>query len=78
MELLKRLEPLALLLMFLGALCWGVLGVFGTNLLAEVFGSGTVLDVVYAVIGVAALVYLPRVVDMLMHAGDHVPHLHST
>jgi uncharacterized membrane protein YuzA (DUF378 family) len=64
--------------MFLGALCWGILGVFGTNVLAEIFGTGTLLDVVYTVLGVAGLVYVPHVLEMVMHAGDHVPHVHGT
>jgi uncharacterized membrane protein YuzA (DUF378 family) len=43
MEMLKRLEPLALFLMMIGALNWGILGLTGgdTNVLAEIFGTGT-------------------------------------
>ena len=65
MEMLRRLEPVALLLMVIGALNWGILGLTGgeTNVLAEIFGTGTFTDVVYAIIGVAALVYLPRLFE---------------
>ena len=71
MEMLKRFEPVAALLLFLGALNWGILGVTGgeTNVLAEIFGSGTLLDVVYVVVGVAALVFVPRLMDEF-HLGD--------
>ncbi len=65
MEVLKRFEPIALLLMFGGALNWGILGITDgeTNVLAEVFGTGTLIDVVYVLIGLAGLVMIPRLMD---------------
>ena len=76
MEMLKRFEPFALVLMFLGALNWGILGITDgeTNVLAEIFGTGTLTDIVYVVIGVAALMWLPRLMDTF-HLG-HGPHPH--
>jgi uncharacterized membrane protein YuzA (DUF378 family) len=74
MEILKRFEPLALFVMIVGALNWGILGVTSgdTNVLSEIFGTGTFTDVVYAVIGLAGLVYLPRLLDALhVGAGPH-------
>jgi uncharacterized membrane protein YuzA (DUF378 family) len=73
-EMLKRLDPLFLFLMIAGALNWGILGVTGgeTNLLSEIFGTGTFTDVVYVVIGVAGLVYVPRLLEALhIGAGPH-------
>jgi uncharacterized membrane protein YuzA (DUF378 family) len=65
METLKRFEPVALLLMFIGALNWGILGVTDgeTNVLSEIFGTGTLTDIVYVVIGVAALMWVPRLME---------------
>jgi uncharacterized protein len=65
MEMLRRLEPIALLLMVIGALNWGILGLTGgeTNVISEIFGTGTFTDVVYVIVGVAALVYLPRLFE---------------
>jgi uncharacterized membrane protein YuzA (DUF378 family) len=74
MEMLKRFEPLALFLMIVGALNWGILGVTGgeTNVIAEVFGTGTFTDVLYAVIGVCGLYYVPRLLETLhIGAGPH-------
>jgi uncharacterized membrane protein YuzA (DUF378 family) len=74
MEMLKRFEPLVLFLMIVGALNWGIVGVTGgdTNVLHDIFGSGTFLDVVYAVIGVAGLLYIPRLLGSLhVGAGPH-------
>ena len=77
MEMLKRFEPIALMLMFIGALNWGILGITDgeTNVLAEIFGTGTLTDVVYIVIGVAALMWLPRLLEAF-HLG-HGPHPHG-
>jgi uncharacterized membrane protein YuzA (DUF378 family) len=74
MEMLKRLEPLVLFLMIVGALNWGVVGITGgdTNVLHDIFGSGTFLDVVYTVIGVAGLLSIPRLLEAFhIGAGPH-------
>jgi uncharacterized membrane protein YuzA (DUF378 family) len=73
MELIKRLEPLAAAIIFLGALNWGILGLFGENVLADIFGSGTGRDVVYTIVGFAGLVYLPRVLAMFARFETHFP-----
>jgi uncharacterized membrane protein YuzA (DUF378 family) len=74
MEMLRRFEPVALFLMIIGALNWGIIGLTGgeTNVLSDIFGTGTVDDVVYIVIGVAGLLYIPRLLDALhIGAGPH-------
>lgn len=76
MELLKRLEPFSLVVMFLGALDWGILGVFNTNVFAQVFGSGDVLTAAYTVVGAAALLALPPLMVTVLHIDMHRPHAH--
>jgi uncharacterized membrane protein YuzA (DUF378 family) len=76
METIKRLEPIALLVMVLGALNWGMVGLFDTNVISDVFGSGTLTDVVYVVVGVCGLLYVPRLLDSL-HIGHHTPRAHG-
>ena len=65
MEYLKRLEPLALLLVLIGALNWGLVGFFHENVVASVFDDETVRDVIYAVVGLAGLYLIPRLLDWL-------------
>jgi uncharacterized membrane protein YuzA (DUF378 family) len=77
MEMLKRFEPVALLIVALGALNWGMVGLFDTNVLSDVFGSGTLTDVIYTVVGVCGLLYLPKVLETL-HLHDHMPHPRGT
>jgi len=60
MEFMKRLEPLWLALVIIGALNWLMVGLFDTNVVTEIFGSGTATDVVYVIVGVAGIAMLPR------------------
>ena len=46
-------------LTILGALNWGLIGIFGFDLVAFIFGPATIASsIVYSIIGVAALVWL--------------------
>ena len=74
MEMLKRFEPLFLLLVIVGALNWGIVGITDgdTNVLHDIFGSGTLTNVVYVVIGVAGVLAIPKLLDAL-HLGTR-PH----
>jgi uncharacterized membrane protein YuzA (DUF378 family) len=80
MEMIKRFEPLFLLVMVLGALNWGIIGITDgdTNVLSEVFGDGTLLNVVYVIVGVSGLVYVPRLLEMLHLGGGHSAHPRGT
>jgi uncharacterized protein len=73
MEFIKRTEPIWLALMVIGALNWGIVGLFDTNVLEEIFGTGTATDVVYVVIGLAGLLMVPRLLDEL-RMGTHRAH----
>lgn len=77
MEMIKRLEPIALLIVVLGALNWGMVGLFDTNVISDVFGSGTLTDVVYTVVGLCGLVLVPRTLEG-MHVKEHMPHPRGT
>ena len=69
MELMKRLEPLWLALVVIGALNWLMIGLFDTNVVTEIFGSGTASDVVYVIVGIAGLAMLPRLFEDVRVAG---------
>ncbi|WNB90270.1 DUF378 domain-containing protein [Bacillus sp. NEB1478] len=50
------LKKLAALLVLIGALNWGLIGLFNLNVVTEVFGSGsTVTQVLYSLIGLSGL-----------------------
>lgn len=71
MDLIRRLEPLFVLLLIVGGLNWAIIALFDTNVVTEIFGTGTVTDVVYVLVGVAALMEIPRLLDGL---GIHLGH----
>ncbi len=57
------LKPLTLI----GAINWGLIGLFGFDVVAWIFGMGTSASrVVYALIGIAAVVWL-----IMMFANEH-------
>lgn len=46
-------------LTFIGAINWGLVGIFGFDLVAWLFGPATMVsNIVYAIIGVAAVIWL--------------------
>lgn len=46
-------------LTIIGALNWGLIGIFGFDLVAFIFGPATIASsIVYSLIGIAALVWL--------------------
>lgn len=50
------LDWLAIILLIIGGLNWGLVGLFGIDVVASVFGPGSMLSrVVYIAVGVAAL-----------------------
>ena len=75
MEHLKRLDALWMFLLLVGGLNWACIPIFDTNVLAEIVGTGTALDVIYVLVGVAAVMYLvPRFADEMGHLGEHRAH----
>ena len=54
-----------------------VVGLFDTNVISDVFGSGTLTDIVYLLVGACGLLYIPRLLDSL-HISDHTPHVRGT
>jgi uncharacterized membrane protein YuzA (DUF378 family) len=73
MEMMKRFEPIALLFVLIGALNWGIVGLFDENVISNVFGTGTFTDVLYVVVGLCGLMLVPRLLDE-MHIGGHAAH----
>jgi len=69
-EFMKRFEPVWLALVLLGALNWALVALFDFNVVEELLGTGTITDVVYVIVGLAAVALVPRMLES-MHFGDH-------
>ena len=52
---MKWLHPIAILLVIVGSLNWGLVGIFGLNLVSMIFGSTGLENIVYILIGAAAV-----------------------
>jgi uncharacterized membrane protein YuzA (DUF378 family) len=71
---LERLEPVWLALVLAGALNWAMIGLFDTNVFTEIFGTGSFIDVVYIVVGVAGLMLLPSLMARMHIGHGHAAH----
>lgn len=66
MSMSKLLDVVALVLIIVGGLNWGLVGLFNYNLVTTLFGVGTVLsNVVFALVGLAAVYSLLILVKMV-------------
>jgi len=67
----KVVNVIALILVVIGGLNWGLVGLFDYNLVDAIFGVGSAVSrVIYAVVGVAALYEI--VVMVTSRAGGQV------
>ena len=53
---MKVIDKIALVLIIIGAINWGLIGIFNFNLVAAIFGDMTVLlRIIYGLVGVSGL-----------------------
>lgn len=52
---MKILDGILLLLVIVGALNWGLIGLFGFNLVEAIFGIGILSTIIYILVGVGGL-----------------------
>ena len=51
---MKVIDKIALVLIIIGAINWGLIGFFGFNLVATIFGDMTVLSrIIYGLVGLS-------------------------
>lgn len=63
------LNPLTLVLLIVGGLNWGLVGAFGFDLVAAIFGEGSILArFVYVLVGVSAVMQIASFRRMLAPA----------
>lgn len=63
----KTWEMIASLLLIVGGINWGLVGVFGYNLLETILGSyPTLLQVVYGLVGISGVFTLVNMVREMM------------
>ncbi|WP_426693476.1 DUF378 domain-containing protein [Sphingomonas sediminicola] len=64
---MRAINTITLLLLIIGGLNWGLVGLFGFDLVATIFGEMSVLSrIVYVLVGVSAIAQIVP----LIRAGD--------
>ncbi len=54
---MELLQKICLALTIIGAIVWGLIGIFDFNLVATIFGDGTLLSrIIYSLVGIAGLI----------------------
>ncbi len=57
--MMKILKPIALLLVIVGGINWGLVGLFNLDVVAAVAGTGSIVSrVIYVLVGVSALLMI--------------------
>ena len=55
---MQALKIITYILVLIGAINWGLVGLFNIDLVAMIFGDMTVLSrIVYALVGISAIIY---------------------
>lgn len=53
---MKVVDKIALILIIIGAINWGLIGIFGFDLVATIFGNMTVMSrIIYGLVGVSGI-----------------------
>lgn len=62
---MKTLQIIALIITIIGALNWGLIALFNFDLVAALFGAGSLVTmIVYGLVGIAGLVNIGLLVDL--------------
>ena len=70
---LKSVDIVAYSLLLIGALNWGLVGFFGLDLVAAIFGNMTIFSrVIYALVGLAAIYDLTTMPSIMRRWDIHV------
>lgn len=53
---MKIIDKIALVLVIIGAINWGLIGIFNVNLVEMIFGNMTIISrIIYALVGISGL-----------------------
>ena len=70
-DIMNILQKVCLIFTLIGALNWGLVGIFEFNLVTAIFGDGVASRVVYSIVGICALV---NIMLLFMNFTDHYEH----
>lgn len=64
---MKTIQIIALSVMIIGALNWGLIGLFNFDLVATIFGGATAIGskIVYILVGICGLIGIKTLADLI-------------
>lgn len=63
---METLQKVALVFTIIGAIVWGLIGIFDFNLVEFIFGDGSILSrIVYTIVGVCGLINIGLLVQKI-------------
>ena len=66
-------QKVCLFLTIVGALNWGLIGIFDFNLVSAIFGDTALTTIIYILVGISGLVAITILFEDFCHH-DHVEH----
>ena len=61
---MKVIDTIALILVIIGAINWGLIGIFNFNLVEMLFGIGTIISkIIYILVGISGLWAIKLIFD---------------
>lgn len=52
---MRTIHIIAFILLIIGGLNWGLIGIIHYNVIAKIFGTGVLANIIYILVGLAAL-----------------------
>lgn len=53
---MKIIDKIALVLVIIGAIVWGIIGIFNFNVVDAIFGAGSIISkIIYILVGISGL-----------------------
>ncbi len=69
---MKAINVVAMILLIIGGLNWGMVGLFKVDVVAAIFGgSSTLARIVYVIVGLCALWGIAMLAPLARGSGDH-------
>lgn len=63
---MESLQKVALVFTIIGAVVWGLIGLFGFNLVEFIFGDGSILArIIYTIVGICGLINIGLLVQKI-------------
>lgn len=78
---MKTLDIITLILLLIGGLNWGLVGFFGFDVVAALFGYMSIVSrIIYCLVGLSALyeILALRAIQRRWHIGDYAPESRAT